>query len=334
MGNFTFPCVFCGQHLEADPDMVGMKFDCPGCGRPLTVPAPPSQPVITVVQSQPSRPPLITVVKGKEGFFARNKKWLMPLAGGAALLLFAVILPAAKSERHREAAPSSTNYDRPPHPTPPPTPSSPTQTFSGARKFVKEHIAKNDNCRIVAITKTNGDVVVCDDNNWAASGCPKELTDALRAIDRDDERISDVCLTEQGRFIVLFGRNSARWMGIPSDMEFSLRQYNSNNEVIYSASFNDAGDWITVSDEHYTCSATWLKQWLKDGAESYGILRAAAVSTDAAVAVYDGGYKFFGNVPEDLKDALRETTIDVCIIKVAGNAWFFADKYGNFRLYM
>ena len=117
-------------------------------------------------------------------------------------------------------------------------------------------------------------------------------------------------------------------MGIPADMERSLRTYNANDEKIYSATFNDAGDWITVSDKHYTCSATWLKAWLAGGAEKYGILRAAAVSTDAAVACFDGGYLFFGNVPEDLKDALREADFDVRIIKIAGSAWFFASEYG------
>lgn len=35
---FTFACPHCGQHLEAEYGMVGMKFDCPACGKPFEVP--------------------------------------------------------------------------------------------------------------------------------------------------------------------------------------------------------------------------------------------------------------------------------------------------------
>ena len=35
---FKFPCPHCGQHLDAEYDMVGLEFDCPACGQPLTVP--------------------------------------------------------------------------------------------------------------------------------------------------------------------------------------------------------------------------------------------------------------------------------------------------------
>lgn len=38
--NFTFSCPHCEQHLEAEPDMVGMELDCPTCGQKITVPQP------------------------------------------------------------------------------------------------------------------------------------------------------------------------------------------------------------------------------------------------------------------------------------------------------
>ena len=353
--NFKFACPHCGQHLEAEPDMVGIEVECPSCGKAITVPAPVSvgevseddllssragddvvaassvaAPVIqTIAKSEgdsQSAPPIIMVVKGREGFFARNRKWLIPVAGGAAAVLLIVGLVAVKHKSGRRKTTRGT------------TPSSalerssyyaPSSGFRGsAREFVRNHIEKNCNCRIVAITKIGGDIVVCGKNNWAANGCARNITDKLQEISSDGEKIIDVCLTELGRFVVLYGRNAGSWNNIPSDMEYHLRRLNANDEELYSATLNDAGDWIVVGSEHYACSATWLKQWLADGGIKYGTLLAAAVSTDAAVAVYDGGYKFYGNVPEDLKDALRNTSVDVRIIKIAGPAWFFADKTG------
>lgn len=37
---FKFACPHCGQHLEAEPDMVGMELECPSCGKAITVPEP------------------------------------------------------------------------------------------------------------------------------------------------------------------------------------------------------------------------------------------------------------------------------------------------------
>lgn len=37
-GNFTFTCPHCGQHLEAEPDMAGMKMKCPTCGKAIAIP--------------------------------------------------------------------------------------------------------------------------------------------------------------------------------------------------------------------------------------------------------------------------------------------------------
>ncbi len=359
---FKFACPHCGQHLEAEPDWAGMEVECPTCGKAITVPEPagrqlspaaedqdappftaahgemrpvdppsPPPPVIqTVTKADGVPPPSITVVKKREGFFVKNRKWLIPVASGAVALLVVVGLVAVKqkSKKHRfrgrttNSSPSRT-YNHAPGYTPPSSGSR-----GGVREFVRNHIDENGNCRIVSITQIGGDIVVCGDNNWAANGCSRSITDALQEITDDDERIIDVCLTELGRFVVLYGRNAGRWNNLPSDMEYHLRRLNANDEELYSATLNDAGDWIVVGSEHYASSATWLKEWLAEGVRKYGTLRAATVSTDAAVAVYDGGYRFYGNVPEDMKSALRETTMDVRIIKIAGSAWFFADSTG------
>lgn len=52
------------------------------------------------------------------------------------------------------------------------------------------------------------------------------------------------------------------------------------------------------------------------------------------MAVFDRGFLFWGTIPESLKKALRETNLDVRIIKIAGAAWFFADEDGNYQYNM
>ena len=247
--------------------------------------------------------------------------------------------PVAKPSEETKPANSQSpdeSYDRP-APTAPATAGQKRnrgyRIFRGPRAFVKKHIDKNDNCRVVALTETGGDIVVSGKNNWACDRCTQQLGSEMQKITDLAERIVDVNLTESGRYLVLYGKNNWVGYGIPNDMIYWLTSYRLNGERFYSATFNDGGDWILVTSEHYACSATWLKQWLRDGHEKFGLLNAAAVSSDAAVAVYERGFKFFGNVPADLKKALREADFDVRIVKMAGSSWFFADSTGNLFQY-
>lgn len=207
--------------------------------------------------------------------------------------------------------------------------SSPTVHTEGSRSYIKKFIDGKDNCRIVAITKRNGDVAVANDNDWAVSSCPDGLKNALQSVSNDDKTIIDVCLTESGNWIVVYDFWEASWRGIPYDLEAKIREFCNNCEEIYSVSFNDAGDWIIVTEDHYSSSNTYLQSWLRDGSNLYGRLLSAVVSEDAAVAVFETGYRFYGNVPQDLKRELQNTDVDVRIIKIAGNAWFFADEEGR-----
>lgn len=202
------------------------------------------------------------------------------------------------------------------------------------RSFIRESISEYGECKNVAITKYNGDLMLYGDNGWAASSCPKGLTDALSELNDDGEIINDVQLTEDGAWLVLWGQNGFTWNGIPYDLERKIKEYNDEAETITSVTFNDDGDWVVISEEHISASNTNVLGWLSDGMEKYGQVWAACVTDDAMVVVYERGYKFLGNVPESLKEALRETSLDVYRIKIAGTAWFFADKYGNYRYNM
>lgn len=64
------------------------------------------------------------------------------------------------------------------------------------------------------------------------------------------------------------------------------------------------------------------------------MLWAACITDDAVVAVYEEGFRVFGEIPQSLRTALKETSLDVYRLKIAGTAWFFADKNGKYRYNM
>lgn len=207
-------------------------------------------------------------------------------------------------------------------------------SLAQGRSFIKEKIQQKGECRNVAITKTNGDLMLYGSNGWAGTALPKGLTDALNELNNDNEYIDDVQLTEQGRWLILVGNNGFRWSDIPYSLESKLREYNRQEEVVTSVTFNDAGDWIVITQNYISASEGAIQDWLAEGLEKYGQLWAACVTEDAIVAVYEQGYRFYGIVPETLKSALNETNLDVFRLKIAGSAWFFADQKGRYQYYM
>ena len=203
-----------------------------------------------------------------------------------------------------------------------------------SRAYVRDQISRYGECKNVAITKHNGDLMLYGKNGWAATGCPKGLTDALHELNEAEETINDVQLTEEGDWLVLYGDNGLRWNDIPYSLEQKLRQFNSNKEKITSVTFNDDGDWIVITTEHIAASDYSIQNWLKEGNEEYGQVWAVCLTDDACVAVYENGFTFRGNVPSDLKQELRETSIDVYRLKIAGTAWFFSDGKSRYNYNM
>ena len=205
---------------------------------------------------------------------------------------------------------------------------------SEGRAFIRECITQWGECRNVAITETNGDLAIHGRNGWAGTGLPERLSNALTELNEDNKYISDVQLTEQGNWIILYGNNGFRWSGIPKSLEDKIREYNANYEEVTSVTFNDSGDWIVITTEHYASSDARITAWLKEGAAEYGILWAACITERGMVACYEKGYKFFGEVPSELRSRLRETDFDVYRIKIAGESYFFADKEGHYHYKM
>lgn len=205
-----------------------------------------------------------------------------------------------------------------------------------SRDPLRRAIQRWGNCKNVAITRTNGDVALNGRNNYVATNCvPQDMSNKLRELKRNSHLIDDVTLTENGKWVILWDTNDASWSGgLPQQLVDKINEYHRNGYVVRSITFNDRGEWVIVSDEYFSCSSTDLTNWLRGGSDNYGKLWSVAVTDNGAVAVYDRGFRYRGNVPEDMKQALRETSYDVYRLKYAGTSWFFADTDGHYRYNM
>ena len=202
------------------------------------------------------------------------------------------------------------------------------------RNYIKEQIRKEGECRNVAITKSNGDLMLFGLNGCARSGCPSNLDNAIEALNNSGEFIDDIQLTEEGRWLILYNNNEMLWNDIPYSLEKKLNEYYENDEVITSVTFNDDNDWIVITTQYFSSSDNRINTWLKEGCDKHGQLWAACITDEAIVAVYANGYSFSGDVPQSLLDALDKTRLDVYRLKIAGSAWFFADLDGDYEYNM
>ncbi len=210
----------------------------------------------------------------------------------------------------------------------------PLTIAQSSREYIKERIRYYNECKNVAITQTNGDLMLYGSNGWAGKGLPSGLSNALHELNNAHETIVDVQLTEYGEWIVLYGHNGFRWSSIPYGLEQTIRKWNSENERITSVSFNDVGDWIVISQNYIKCSDNDIQSWLGKLGDEYGLLYAVCLTDDALVACFQNGYGYLGNVPQSLRNALKSETRNVYYIKISGDSWFYADKYGSFKYFM
>ncbi len=187
----------------------------------------------------------------------------------------------------------------------------------------------------MAITMTGGDIALNKKNAYAYSGIPSGLANAIEELHDDGEFIDDIQLTESGRWLILYGNNGLQWYNVPYSLELKMREFNDNGEIITSITFNDNGSWIIISQEHISASSSGIYDWIEEGLEEYGQLWAAHLTNDGLILCFEYGYKTVGNVPENLKQKLREVSIDVYRIKfLPDGTYFIADKAGRYAYWM
>jgi hypothetical protein len=199
------------------------------------------------------------------------------------------------------------------------------------RDYIKREIENWGSCKNVAITQHGGDIALSGKNAYAYMGpIPSGLTESLDELSSEGELIDDVVLTEDGIYIVLFGRNGFRYAGVPYSLEQKMKEYNSNNDLILAITVNDQEDWIIIGDK-ISASSQRLMDMIRNGMKKYGALWSAHVTNDGLALVYEKGFQFMGNVPEILKQHAEQAKFDVFRIKfTADGAFFIADRKGHY----
>ncbi|MBQ8493962.1 MAG: hypothetical protein IJ464_06770 [Alistipes sp.] len=203
-----------------------------------------------------------------------------------------------------------------------------------SRYYIKESIEAWGKCRSVAISSYSGNMALTGHNSVAMQDLPEELSLKLREINLAKEYIEDVQITDEGMWIVLYGGGRISHSILPESLIKGMRRFRDAGEKITSVSFNDDGLWIITSESHVLASEQRVTKWLTEGFVDYGRLWSTCVTKYGVVAIYEGGYRYLGEIPDTLKAALSSTKLNIYRLKIIEDAWFFADRDGNYRYKM
>ena len=178
--------------------------------------------------------------------------------------------------------------------------------------YIHNFLTEAQSCKTGAVTDNFGYIVVTGNNRFAYAGAPQDLVDYLSDYSGD---IWDVCVTERGSWFVL---GSTRLWGerCPQAMINEINSYVNQGDVVTCATFNDYGDWIVITDKHWSASNQSLSKLMKDTQNKYGFIRSASMTNTNAIIVAENGVRSLDTVPSQLDDYLTNNqTFDIWFIK-------------------
>lgn len=203
------------------------------------------------------------------------------------------------------------------------------------RSFLTNTIGNDwGRCRTVAISRSKGDVAICDECTYALNSAPSSLGKLIKdEIYVNSIYITDIQIDEKGGWVVLYGDNEIRWDNISASLEKTLNDFKAAGDVISLVTFNSRGEWIVVSNNQISASHNHLAELLTKGMDECGELITACVSEDCTVLIFEGGIRSSGNPPASLMEALEATDLVVTYLKISYDHWFIAGK-GGYQYYM
>lgn len=202
-----------------------------------------------------------------------------------------------------------------------------------ALTYIKNTIDEWRQCKTGTIT-ANGTGICVQGNRFGHVRISQELLNNLQTANAN---IVDIHITEQGKYIILLNDGSYRGAGLPEAFVKELKRYTSGdliNDQLASACLNDKGDWVIVSDRHYSYSGKAIGDFLKKAVDMYGTLRSVSLTDNGIIACCEIGV-YYDNIPSNLAGFLHNLTFKPIVIKFTDNGqYLITDGISRYEYYL
>lgn len=200
--------------------------------------------------------------------------------------------------------------------------------------YIKNTIDKWKQCKTGTITTNGAGVCVYGSKYAYTEGVPEDLQKRIREANTP---IVDIHITEQGKYVMILEHRGYWTNGYPEAFLKELERFRVGDlkaDKIASACFNDKGDWVIVSDKHYTYSSNEIGEFLKQAVELYGTLRSVSLTGNGIIACCESGV-YYKNIPSNLAKCLPHLTFKPQVIKFTDNGFFLiTDGVSKYEYYL
>ena len=129
---------------------------------------------------------------------------------------------------------------------------------------------------------------------------------------------------ENGNYVIILGGSGYWTLGYPDAFLKKLEQYRTGDlrdDNILSACFNDRGEWVVITDKHYSYSNETIKNFILKAEELYEEVYYAYITNYGMIACCKNGV-YYKNIPSNLAEALKKLTFKPKVIKFTDNGLY------------
>lgn len=201
-----------------------------------------------------------------------------------------------------------------------------------SREFLRKWINKNKEVRFCAMSSTCRGFGVYGRNGFSNTvDIHEKLHKKLKDINKKGLEIIDVTITDAGNWVVIYGDNA--YYGImPQKVVDKLNSIiaKENDLKFRSVSFNDEGEYIIVTKNHFYSSLNEYVNFFNIKKSELGHLFTATLCNNGAIFCFEYGMTYCGKIPKNVAEALSNTKTRYYLAKFTKQGDFvFASKDGK-----
>lgn len=184
--------------------------------------------------------------------------------------------------------------------------------------------------------RSGAGVVIYGNNGYAYTGStPEALKNKIVELNKANVKIDDVCVTENGRYCLIWGDNGYAAKG-PQEFLNILEDFNHRKETIRSVALTDGGAWAIVGETNTSCANTTLLQFVNDARNKYGTIYSISLSNMGAIVVCcERGVAWNNMVSNNVVDEIKKANFSVRFVKFSTNGKFIitdGDKTSRYNM--
>lgn len=205
-----------------------------------------------------------------------------------------------------------------------------------SRDFLRRWINDKKEVRFCAMSSSCLGIGVYGRNGYSSTvDLNEKLHKKLHEIHENKLEIIDITITDNGHWVVIYADNA--YYGImPQQVVDKLNSIRAkeNNVKFRSVSFNDDGEYIIVTDNHFYSSSTAYVTFYNIKQSELGNLFTATLCNNGAIFCFEYGMTYCGKIPKNVAEALSSTKNTYYIAKFTKQGdYVFASKNGKSYMY-